>query len=459
MQLPLKLRLTLVFTVGMAVLVIALGGFIYSRVAADLLDSVDAGLRSRAQIIVHSVGQTASPTEVLAEGSLIDSDEAFAQVLGPRGEIVQSTSAVFGAPLLTRNEIQSMAGPFFVSRQIEEIGAYDKLDDPFRLLAIPMGDAAQQVVIVGSTLSDVNESLERLLQVMATLGPLAIIVTAGAGWLLAGAALRQVEQMRQEAAAVSASDPTRRLAVPRTGDELARLATTLNSMLDRLQTAIERERRFVDNASHELRTPLATLKAEIELALARRRKARDLEASLRSAQQDVNRLQRLTEDLLVLARSRGGRIPVRRAQIRLNEVVARGLQALEDQIREAGARVEVEAADDVVELDPERVHQALRNVLENAIRHMPQDGLIRVDAARNGHFVQLSVTDSGPGFPPELLATVFDPFTRDAYEDWGPSGTGLGLAIVRTVAEAHGGRVFAENVPSGAKVTIELRSN
>ena len=142
---------------------------------------------------------------------------------------------------------------------------------PFAFSPSPSPGPSTGSSIVGATLSDVDEALQRLFQVMVTIGPLVILLTTGAGWLLAGAALGPVEDMRREAAAVSASEPGRRLPVPPTGDELARLATTLNAMLDRLQEAIERERRFVDSASHELRTPLATLRAEIDLALIRKR--------------------------------------------------------------------------------------------------------------------------------------------------------------------------------------------
>ena len=239
---------------------------------------------------------------------------------------------------------------------------------------------------------------------------------------------------------------------------LNRLATTLNSMLDRLQEAIERERRFVDNASHELRTPLATLRAEIDLALVRRRETPELEASLRSAREDVNHLQRLVEDLLVLARSRGGRIPVRRVRTRLSALVTRSVQFFDAQARDAGVKIEAETSDDTVELDPDRVHQALRNLLENAIRHTPRDGVVRVSAGRTGNIVRMVVADSGPGFPPELLAGLFDPFTRGNSGGSDPSGTGLGLAIVRAVAEAHGGSASAENTPDGARVTLRVQT-
>jgi signal transduction histidine kinase len=313
-------------------------------------------------------------------------------------------------------------------------------------------------VVVGATLGDVIEATQRLLLVMATIGPLALLITAGAGWLLAGAALRPVEQMRREAAAVSASEPNRRLPVPRTGDELARLAATLNSMLDRLQEAMERERRFVDDASHELRTPLATLRGEIDLALARKRDAPDLEASLRSAQEDVAHLQRLADDLLVMARMRGGRVPVHRVETSLATLTTRSVRAVESQAAAAGVTIDVDASDETVEVDPERIEQALRNLMENAVRLTQPSGVVRVSARRLDGFARFEVADSGPGFPPDLLARAFEPFTRGDVETTSAAGAGLGLSIVRAVAEAHGGSVSAENGPDGAKVTLDVRT-
>ena len=454
MRLPLKLRLTLVFGVGMAVLLVGLGTYSYCRVAADLLASVDAGLRSRAQVLANSIARADGSNGVLGEGKLIDPDEAFAQILDDSGGVVDASSAVSGAPLLTAEEIREISRPMFVTRQID---AADP-DDPFRLLAVAIDQPVHGVVIVGATLSDVDEALQRLFQVMVTIGPLVILLTTGAGWLLAGAALGPVEDMRREAAAVSASEPGRRLPVPQTGDELARLAMTLNAMLDRLQEAIERERWFVDSASHELRTPLATLRAEIDLALIRKREAQELEASLRSAQEDVHHLQRLTEDLLVLARSRGGRLPVRRVKTRLAALITKSLQFVDDQAQAGGVRLEVEAPDAEVKVDSDRVQQALRNLLENAIRHTPREGTVRLSAAGLDGIVRLVVADSGPGFPPELLGTWSDRLIRGHSRLPDLSGTGLGLAIVGAVAEAHGGSLSVENLSSGARVTLDVRT-
>ncbi len=452
MRLPLRLRLTLIFSGAMAIVLLGLGTFGYLRVGADLLASVDAGLRSRAQVLVDAADSAQARNVVSAPGILIDPDEAFAQILDSSAKIVEASSAVSDRPLVSAAEVSSIAEPTFITRQL------DPQDDPVRLLAVPLDGSPLRVVVVGATLGDVIEARQQLLLVMGTIGLLAFLITAAGGWWLAGAALRPVEQMRREADAISASGPSQRLPVPGTGDELARLATTLNSMLERLQAALERERRFVDDASHELRTPLATLRGEIDLALIRRRDAPELEASLRSAQEDVEHLQRLAEDLLVLARNKGGRIPVHRVGTSLDDLTARSVRALEGQAAAAGVTIKTDASDEAIEVDPERMERALRNLLENAVRFTRPGSVVRLSARRHDGFARFVVEDRGPGFPPDLLSTAFEPFTRGPVESAGPDGAGLGLSIVRAVAEAHGGSVTAENTADGARVTLEVRT-
>ncbi len=450
MRIPIRLRLTLIFATGMAVVFAGLGTLVYLRTGADLVASVDTGLRSRAQVLTDAVRRAEEGNIVRAPGTLIDPDEAFAQILDGSGRVIDASSAVRDAALLDTAQAGSVREPIFVTRQI---GGFD---DPVRLLAVAVERPGRRaVVVVGATLGDMNDALARLLVAMITIGPLALLVTAGAGWLLAGAALRPVESMRREAAAISASEPARRLPIPATGDELARLATTLNAMLDRLQEALERGRRFVDDASHELRTPLASLRGEIGLALARHREAPELEAALRSIREDVERLERLAEDLLVLARSRGGRVPVRRVPAPLADLVARSVRAVEEPAAAAGVQIEVDGPDAIVTVDPDRVQQALRNLLENAVRHAPSGGVVRLVATRVEDSVRFVVSDSGPGFPPGLIDRAFEPFARGDGAASDPDGTGLGLAIVRAVAEAHGGSVWADN-DGGARVTLTL---
>jgi two-component system OmpR family sensor kinase len=437
----------------MAVVLLGLGTFLYIRLGDDLLASVDMGLRSRAQVLVDAVEGAGGQDVISAEGLLIDPDEAFAQVLDSSGGIVDASEAVTETPLLSPAEVSAVSEPDFVTKQ------FAGFDDPVRLMAVSVhGPGERSIVVVGATLGDMSDALASLLAVMATLGPAALLVTATAGWLLAKAALRPVEDMQREAAAISASEPARRLPVPGTGDELARLASTLNSMLDRLQEALERERRFVDDASHELRTPLTTLRGEIELALARSRTAPELEASMRSIKEDVDRLGRLAEDLLVLARARGGRIPLRRAPTPLNELVTRSIRSVAGRARDRAIEVSSDATSERVNVDPERVEQALRNLLENAVRHTPAGGTVHVAASSSDGEAQFLVEDSGSGFPLELIGTAFDAFARGIGEGDGDGGAGLGLTIVRAVAEAHGGSATAENTPTGARVTLTLRT-
>jgi two-component system OmpR family sensor kinase len=273
--------------------------------------------------------------------------------------------------------------------------------------------------------------------------------------VLAGAALRPVERMRRQAAAITASDPGARLPVPASGDALARLATTVNATFDRLQVALERERRFVDDASHELRTPLTVLKAEVDSALEAPRSHVELERALRAASDEVEHLVRIAEGLLVLARSRDGNVPVRPEDTPLLELLDASRCAFAARAATAGVCIEVRAPERVVRVDPTRIRQALDNLVDNALHHTPAGGTIGIDAAVAGEIVTIAVRDAGPGFDRQVLERGFRPFTRSPSP--GYDGSGLGLAIVSAIARAHGGGARAENLAGGgAQVTIVL---
>ena len=457
MSFPLRARLALAFALGMAVVLCGLGAFLYFRIGSDLMGSLDLGLRSRAQVVVDGI--TRGDDSIGSPGRLIDTDESFAQVLDPAGRVVRSTFRPSGVPLLSPRDLAGIAGPAFFVRSIPLIDT-----DPVRLLAVPANVAgARSFVIVGATLGDRRDDLDRLLVALAIGGPVALALTSVAGWIVAGFALRPVERMREEAAAISLSEPDRRLPVPATDDELARLARTLNSMLDRLQRSFERERRFVDDASHELRTPLAVLKMELDLALARARTPEELERALRAASGETDRLVGLAEDLLVLTRAEGGSLPVHREDVALRPLLVNVCATHQRRAGAAGVRIEVDSAEETASLNPVRVRQAVENLLDNAIRHTPPGGLVTARAERRlvgpGHAVVIQVEDSGTGFPPDLLSRAFEPFTGSGAENGDGAGAGLGLSIVRAVAEAHGGTAKAENLPGGgARLTLILRA-
>ncbi len=444
MRLPIRLRLALAFAVGMAVVLACLGAFLYVRLGAQLLSSIDLGLRSRAQIVQAAVADGSfadRPT------GLSDPDEAFSQVLDGSGAILGSSPEVAEHPLVEAGDLRAR-GPVFVSRAVAG------QEDPARLLIVPVDGG--RFVVVGATLSDRGEALDQLLALFAIGGPVALLVISLAGWAIAGAALRPVERMRVEAAAISASEPERRLPVPAGDDEIVRLATTLNEMLGRLQESLARERRFVDDAAHELRTPLAILNGELELALSRPRTAGELEATIRRASAEADRLARLAEDLLVLARAQEGRLPVHREDVSLGEVVAAACAGRRTSASAADVTITTDGGDRHASLDRARVRQAVENLLDNAIRHSPPGGRVRVANGGDDGRVWVRVEDDGPGFGPEVLPIAFEPFSGASSNG---DGAGLGLAIARAVAVAHGGDATAENLPGrGARVTITLRA-
>jgi signal transduction histidine kinase len=324
-----------------------------------------------------------------------------------------------------------------------------------RIFVLPVNEGQRLYVVVGIPLTGVDQTMSSLRLLLAAGGPAALLLAYLAAWLLAGAALRPVERMRQEAAAISISEPGRRLAGSRANDEVARLGETLNFLLDRLEGALDFERRLLDNASHELRTPLSILKAELDLALSRKRTPAELESALRSASEETDRLASLAEDLLVLSRARDEGIRIYRTDIPLRALVEESCAAHQAWAAQRNARIECRAEAIDVMVDPMRLRQAMGNLLANAIRH-GAGGPIIVEAAASGGLVTVTVENAGPGFPGDILPRAFEPFVRGPHESGSQDGAGLGLPIVLAVAQAHGGCATAENVPGGARVTLTL---
>jgi two-component system, OmpR family, sensor kinase len=245
-----------------------------------------------------------------------------------------------------------------------------------------------------------------------------------------------------------------RLPIPNSGDELGRLGETLNAMLGRLENALERERAFVADASHELRTPLALLRTELELALRHARTFDEVAQTLRGALAKTERLSRLADDLLVLARMDRGALPVEREQIEGQKLLDRIAERFAHRAHAAGRHIDVIAPVALaVAADPLRLEQALGNLIDNALSHGA--GTVRVAATHSGGRVEAHVTDQGPGFPDDFTVRAFERFSRGPNAQ--PGGAGLGLALVEAVARAHGGTSMARTGQhGGADVWISL---
>ena len=440
-RLPIRVRLTLVFTLAMAIVLAAAAWFLYLRVGSELAAGIDQSLQSRAQDVGALVGDGGS---LRGTGSpLIEPGESFAELLGADGRVLDASDSIGGTALLSEAEVaRARRGPVFLNRP-----SAHGLDEPARLLAVPI---RQGVLVVGVTRENRAETLRSLRGAFFVGGPIALLLAALAGYAIAGAALRPMEEMRRRAREISTSSLDERLPVPAGGDEVARLGETLNRMLARIEDGLARERRFVSDASHELRTPLALLKTELELALRGGRSAKELQAAIESAAAETDRLARIVDDLLLLARSEQGHLHLQREPVDpdgLLHTVARRFAQNGEIAVEPGREPQFSA-------DRLRLEQAVGNLVDNALRHGGRD--VVLTAVRRNGSVELHVLDDGVGFPPAFLDHAFERFTR-ADEARGGDGTGLGLAIVETVARAHGGSAHAENREGGgADVWISL---
>src|SRR5262249_30451436 len=329
------------------------------------------------------------------------------------------------------------------------------LDEPSRVLAVPVHRAGSPyVLVVGATKQDRAETLATFRNELLIAGPIALVLASVVGYLLAALSLRPVESMRRRAAAISAETAGERLPVPPTGDEVERLGTTLNEMLDRLENALERERGFVADAGHELRTPLALLRTELELALRHGTTSEELRAAVRASSAEVERLSQLADDLLLIARSERGKLDLKLETVDADELLGSVATRFQWRAEESGRSIVQRNGEHAcVRGDPLRLQQALADPLDNALRPRPGTAHLRARTS-NGH-VEIHVQDDGEGFPAPFLEQAFERFTRPHTGRAG-EGAGLGLSIVRAIAEAHGGTAHAANRDGGADVWIVL---
>jgi two-component system OmpR family sensor kinase len=451
-RVPIRLRVAGAFAVAMAIVLAGTSLFLYLRLASHLALALDRQLRLRAQDLTALVQDPRSSLTPAGASRFVESGESYAQLVDSRGRVLQATHTLGEQSLLTAGELaQARRETIYANRR-----TVPGLDEPSRLLATPVErDGKRLVLLVGNTRQDRAETLASFRDELVIAGPIALILATLAGYLLAGLSLRPVESMRRRAAEISAETADDRLPVPQTRDEVERLGETLNEMLARLESALQRERDFVADAGHELRTPLALVRTELELALRHSGSPEELREAVRRSSEEVERLARLAEDLLLIAGSDRGRVPLRLEPLDPSELLATVTKRFEWRAEEAGRSLHTAAGAAVkVEGDRIRLEQALGNLVDNALRH--GEGDVRLSAPQVDGVVELHVTDEGPGFPAEFLGDAFERFSRPDRARTG-AGAGLGLAIVHAIAEAHAGTAHAANRDgAGADVWIAL---
>jgi two-component system OmpR family sensor kinase len=449
-RLPLRVRLMLAGTVLLPLALAVVFALVFLRFEGGLNATIDGDLRARADTLRTMLDRRGPRAlQSLAAQELLRPLGAFAQVVDRRGHVVGSTDVVAPVRLLTPGQahVATSTGLRTDRRRIPFV------TKRARLVAVPMPGHASAIV-VGRSLKDregANESFGRALLIG---GPLALLLSAVACYLAAAAALRPVETMRRRAAQISGFEPSARLPVPETNDEIARLGETLNHMIARLEDALARQRELTQNASHELRTPLTVLGAEIELALQHDLDPEPREA-MATALEEAQRVNRLAEDLLTLAQVEERSLPLAIETVDLDELVRTVVARAARRPFADGRDIVVDSETVIAKADPARVEQAVGNLVDNALVH--GQGKVSLTVRPDGDHIDLVVHDEGAGFPETLQATAFERFTRAAGRP--RHGAGLGLAIVRTIAEAHGGSaVLGPDHPSAVVMSLPSES-
>ncbi len=361
-------------------------------------------------------------------------------VMGPDGEVVFTSPGYYGGDLPT----EDLPDRATVVRQSTPYGERLLF---YRHVAAPGG---RYTVAVASPLDSVRRSVDALSGVLWVGTPLLIVLVGMLAWVLVGRALRPVEAIRAEVDEITHTTMHRRVPVPASGDEVARLASTMNDMLDRLERASDRQRQFVSDASHELRSPVTTIRTDVEVALTHP-EGTDWSQVAERVLGETGRLGHLVDDLLELARIDEGRSR-RVSDVDLDEVVLSETSRLS-----GGPTIRTEGVSaGRVRGDGQQLTHAVRNLLDNAARHARS--AVTVTLGEAAGTVVLTIDDDGPGVPQEDRERVFERFTRlDEARDRRRGGAGLGLALVRRAVVAHGGTVEITEAPSGgARLVVRL---
>jgi signal transduction histidine kinase len=398
-----------------------------------------------------SLKQTASEIATLIDEKTLPEIEAptggttLVQVVDANGVVVSSSAgADHSKPMLPLDQLATLVR---TGKAEYKPGYRFLVSGIVRAYAISVGPpTARRTVLVAVPADDVQESLHILRVALPTGYAVLLVLLVALAWRMVGAALRPVEELRRGAEAVTGSQ---RLPVPRAHDELYRLAVTLNTMLTRLEGSRSRQRAFVADAAHELRSPLASLRTQVEVA-----EVTGLPAETADLLADIERLTRLVDDLLLLARLDDAP-PRRRSQpVELGSIVDTVVS------RRAEARVPVRRTGDIesaiVDGDPDELVRVLTNLVENAVRHA--ETKVEVALTASAGTVLLQVVDDGPGIPAVDRERVFARFTRrDDARDRDSGGAGLGLAIARELVVRHGGRITLDDAsPHGLAATVRL---
>ncbi len=445
-----RVRLTIWYGSALVLIMILFTSALYLVMSRALQDQIDRSLEEAAKAAARSLEEHRfgpfllldDLAQAFPELALLDK---FFQIFGPGGQVTLQSANILTQEIplsQTALEAAHVAQATFESVRFQE-------EIPIRLLSYPIrhGENLVNILRVGTSLRPVEEMLQRLIFVLLVASPLAVAVSMLGVWFLAGRALRPVDAITLTAQRIAAGDLTQRIQT-RSKDEIGRLASTFNDMIARLEASFRQIRQFSADASHELRTPLTIIKGETELALRKPRSPEMYREALESNLEEIDRMNRIVEELLFLSRADLGEIKVASDPVQLDSLI----QEVQQQAIVLGQDRQVETTLGRVEPaqvlgDEWRLREMLLNLVDNAVKYSRQTGTVQLSLVRDGHMACLSVRDHGIGISPEEQGLIFDRFYRtDAARAHFQKGTGLGLSICKWIAEAHRGRIQVESI-------------
>ncbi|MFH0944656.1 MAG: ATP-binding protein [Planctomycetota bacterium] len=454
-------RLTVSGTLMFTVVSLVLCGALYTGMNYTLLRELDSFLHAEVEELGAKVSEHA--------GDLAAAEQAIQRELAyrPRRDLIYRLLDADGRVLITSLPRTADSGV----QQLDWYHVPHSTEIHYQTIRLPNAPARFRVctepIEVGGRAGLISQALYTLETVdysLAVLRRYSAIGLAGAmllaflaSWFLARRMLRPVSRMTQTAQRIGAAQVGARLPRSGTGDELDRLAETLNEMLARIESHVQRVREFSADASHELRTPLSALRGMAEVALTRERTAAELREVIETSLEQYGRLQKLAEDLLLLARADAEVAGLKKGPVRLNDVICDVAELYRPLAEESGLTLDVAAEVSATVLgDGGRLRQMLGNLVDNSIKFSPEPGRIELALSSCDGTATIVVRDAGQGIAPADIARVFDRFYRvDSAR--ATKGSGLGLAISRWIAEAHGGKIrIASALREGTTVTISL---
>lgn len=458
---PLRVKLTLWYGSALALILMLFATALYAIVARDLKDQVDQSLKEAATTAIrsleqHGFGPFIQFEDLSAHFPELAVLDKFFQIFSPTGRITIQSPNVKSHDVPLSQTALKMA---FSGETTYESARFPGED--LRLISVPIlyqGNLLN-IVQVGTSLKPVEHTLKRLLGVLLISIPVALLVSLGGGWFLAGRVLRPVAIMTEAAKKIAAGDLSQRLAVEATGDEIGRLAETFNAMIARLDASFRQVRQFSSDASHELRTPLTVMKGETELVLRRPRDCQDYKTVLESNLEEIDRMTRIVDELLFLSRADLGEVKMASDPVALADLLEDIQQQASVLGQDQGIQVRLGTMQPATVLgDDLRLRELFLNLVDNAVKYSRSGGTVTITLRVEQGTARVAVQDQGIGIRPEAIGRIFDRFYRtDEARAHTKAGTGLGLAICTWIADVHHGRIDVRSVPGeGSTFTVTL---